>query len=1300
MYRHACWVAVVSGLVLGSSGRGDDDDVSWVDKFTSRELKGYQVEGDVAWNKRRGGIRLNPKAFVAREATMGFVAEARMDVWLPKGLGPKRGLYLTLRERSGGNYTTAFLGLEKGSPILVSAEYPVVPYPLPKAGPDDTGAGPWVLRLRLHYGVVQVKAWPKDAPEPADWQVVRYTGDCGWEPRIVAVHGGDSAGVLERLQVRGSKPATKLFLKPGLPTEREELLIKRMQRVASLRKQGRFRDALPEAQAALRLASDVYGGEHAVTASCVHNLGAVLHDDGRYEESLGQFEKALGLRHRLLPAGHPHLALSLDGTGAALASLGRLDEALKRQRETLALERKVLGDAHPQTSYGWNNLGRVHSLRAEHEQALTCFQESLKVRKAAFGARHPDTAKGLNNLGYQLFVMGEYLKARPYYDEALRVYRDILGPDHPDTAMAENNLGYLLKAMGRFQEALERFDRALAIFTRAGGLKHPLRATVLNNKALVYAELGELGRARTLLEEVVTHRRQALGAHPDTAAALNNLGLVLWSSGDIPASIRRYREALDMQRKTLPRDHPALAITLGNMAELLRVADEQGEARKLLEEALRIKRKRLGDRHPDTIQTLNNLAHLLAETGQPDRAERLLKDALEACKSKLGATHPLTALVHHNLGGVLRDRGRLPDAAGHLRRSLAAYRKTLGDRHPDTARTLNLLAVVLAAQGKRKEALGAAGEASAVYAGVAGRLLAHTAESQHVILQEQWRPEIQVFLGLAAADPKDLAGHEADLLTAVMDWKATSGRALLDRLEAMSVARTPAAARDYETLLVYRRQLVGEIMGGAGADSVDAYNARLVQFQNRVDDLERDLGRQVKGYVEIAQARRASPARVAELLPAGAVLIEFIRHDRVSLGEKKQPEKTGEQYSALLLYRDKGAKKPVIRLVTLGPAAAIEEAITDWRKLTQRGRRDEEVDGKLREKLWDRLAEALPAGTKRLFLAPDGQLALVPFEAIALSDGKFLIERFEVSYVTTGRDLVPRPKPLEALGPPAVLADPDYDLPGGPGELTGPVKRPTGPQARSLAFPRVRQKDERLEGFAVEGEAVVKSLRAKLPGTAVRYFSREQATEENVQLVPRPRLLYLVTHGHFLGDERPRRATGGANRPTRPEPPPGEGLALFSLGAFGEDPRLRSYLSLAGSNRWQARAARGVSDGLLTALEVQHVDLWGTELVVTAACETGVGTVREGEGVLGLRRAFQQAGARTVVATLWRVPDNQTARLMPRFLDLWLAGTPKARALRQAQLELIRELRQSRQRKHRGAPPLYWAAFICHGLPD
>ena len=141
-----------------------------------------------------------------------------------------------------------------------------------------------------------------------------------------------------------------------------------------------------------------------------------------------------------------------------------------------------------------------------------------------------------------------------------------------------------------------------------------------------------------------------------------------------------------------------------------------------------------------------------------------------------------------------------------------------------------------------------------------------------------------------------------------------------------------------------------------------------------------------------------------------------------------------------------------------------------------------------------------------------------------------------------------------------------------------------------------------------------------------------------------------------------------------------------------EDPLLRSWLALAGINRWLRRETVPTEAGncVLTAMDAATLDLADTELVMLSACESGLGVIQVGEGVLGLRRAFALAGARTVIMSLWQIPDQQTQELIVDFYKRSLrSGESRAAALRAAQLTMKKKYRD----------PFYWGAFVCEGEP-
>jgi CHAT domain-containing protein len=196
--------------------------------------------------------------------------------------------------------------------------------------------------------------------------------------------------------------------------------------------------------------------------------------------------------------------------------------------------------------------------------------------------------------------------------------------------------------------------------------------------------------------------------------------------------------------------------------------------------------------------------------------------------------------------------------------------------------------------------------------------------------------------------------------------------------------------------------------------------------------------------------------------------------------------------------------------------------------------------------------------------------------------------------------------------------------------------------------------------------------------------------------------LHFATHGYFAPKEL-RSASAAASRTEEDD----------SIGFFGRKdvsgfhPGLLSGLVLAGANR---PVDVDHDDGILTALEVEALDLGSVDLATLSACETGLGETTLGEGLLGLQRAFQTAGARSVVAGLWKVPDRATQALMERFYqNMWQKKLPKLEALREAQLWMIHagpkqtgltrglDAADEPAETANGLSPYYWAAFVLSG---
>jgi CHAT domain-containing protein/Tfp pilus assembly protein PilF len=845
-----------------------------------------------------------------------------------------------------------------------------------------------------------------------------------------------------------------------------------------------------------------------------------------------------------------------------------------------------------------------------------------------------------------------------------------------------------LRKQGRLAEAVAAYEKAMQLAQQALGSEHPDTATLMNNLAGLYREQGQYGKAEPLYRRSLAIRESKLGKdHPDVAAALHNLGGLYREQGRYGEAEPLLLRGLAIWESQLGKDHPQVAQSLNNLAALYRDQGQFGKAEPLFQRSLAIRERKLGKDHPHVARSLNNLATLYTDQGQYGKAEPLYRRSLAIRESKLGKDHPEVALTLNNLATLYQAQGHSGKAEPLLQRSLGIWESQLGKDHPHVAAGLTNLAWLYATQEKGPQAIEALDRARRGLRRHLGReLIALPERDQFTFLRSQAKVGFHMALSIACLlrDQEVVRRPSAAWLVngQALAQEALSQQTLLQR-DSAGQPWAPLAAELHDL----RRQLAALAVQSAPPEKLEAHRRLLADLGQREEELARRVaqesgrGTHQAAWLELDALRKSLPPDTALVAVARFHLFNF-------KATGKDPRWAPSRFAAWVIDGKD------VHIVDLGEAAVIENEVQALGRelhaaqVAKTIKSDGEPDAeKLLRRRLDAVARRvlhplLPClkDRPRWLVCPDGVLWLVPWNALTLPDGKYVVEKYTVSHLVSGRDVVPSHYKVKPSAP-VVLADPDFDL--APGKRPAGSK-PTPAEGTDVALRQVvalgAARFARLPGTAAEAKVIAPKLKA-YAGEAPKVYTEAEATESAFKALKRPKVLVLSTHGFFLPDverkpnddfvhERPKRVA-------RPE----------------ENPLLRSGLALAGANEREAANKGGVDDGILTALEILQTDLRGTELVVLSACETGLGEVRNGEGVAGLRQAFQLAGAQSVLATLWQIPDRQTAQLMGKFFDHLAAGRGRAEALRLAQLDMIRARRQREGAAH----PFFWAAFTLTG---
>jgi CHAT domain-containing protein len=829
-------------------------------------------------------------------------------------------------------------------------------------------------------------------------------------------------------------------------------------------------------------------------------------------------------------------------------------------------------------------------------------------------------------------------------------------------------------------------------------------------------EAGRYAAAVPLAERALTLRETALtGAHSKVADCLSLLGEIYLMRADHARAEPLLARALEIRRAALGEAHPSVAESLNDLARLYELQELYERAEPLLARALEIREATLGQNHSEVANSLARLGDLYVNQGFPERAASLYARSLRIHKALLhknrsddvgipltclawncvlfggpwarlqedfdGSDHPAIATLFNNLANLYNEQGVYARAEHLYARALRIRESTLDETHPDVAQSLNDIARFRLAQRNLGAALPLLERAFELSEQHLRQEVFGFSEKNLANFLELLRSQEERLYALARAHPRDTRVLHLALSAALLR-KGRSAQEVANTSQIISQNLSRADREAFERLRALRTQLATLSLAGPGRRSPADYQQRLKELAAEGDLLEADLSRRsapLRALTALPSAANVVDL-VARALPKDGALVELIAYEDKPLVPKPgrlDSRARGElRYLALVLFPDSR-----IRALDLGPAAVIDPAASSLRAALARKDATFEAFAQTFYGLAFRPLQPLLGNTRRLIVSPDGELSLVPFAA--LHDGRqFLVDSFDFSYVTSGRDLLPRfevPIPSNSV---VVLADPSFNA------------QPPAPSLARADAPGLVERSMSVEDFLSTLRAdLAEQPWVPLPGTRreaetlqrliprAQLFLGSEATKERLLRLSTPGVLHIATHGFFLEDVpaiQDSRAVGHFGA-----------LGNGALAQMPDDPLLRSGLALT-----QAGTSAPVSSGtptsdpaLITALELMGLNLWGTELVVLSACDTGRGDIKLGQGVYGLRRALVVAGAETVVMSLWKVNDDTTRMLMEAYYGNLLAGQGRASALREA----MRMLRVSQPHPH------FWAPFISLG---
>jgi len=725
-------------------------------------------------------------------------------------------------------------------------------------------------------------------------------------------------------------------------------------------------------------------------------------------------------------------------------------------------------------------------MEIRHVRALRCFITPLLAiifiaavfLSAASVCRSDDDVAVLAKQIDDLKKDGRVREAIPLAARLASIRESTHGPDHPATAVALMGLGNLYRMAGRFTDAEPLLKRALSIQERAPrGPDRPAVAQNLMLLAIVYTSTGRYAEAEPLL-----------------------------------------KRALDIRQRAQMQRPGAIAFNQVLLADVYHHAGREAEAESLLKEALNGWDKDQ-DLPPEAIAfSLTLIAKIYRTSGRYAEAKPLVERSLAICEKGLGPDHPTVAFALNNLAMIYRRTGRNAEAESLYKRSLAIFQKSFGDNHPGVGALLNNFAFYYGTTGRHHQAHSCFTRSLGVQDSLRESVFTLLTEKQKLSYMKTQEMTIHGYVSHTLSFPGSSAGAVVDSLNAWLKWKGSVMEAQRRYLDALGASDDPKVREKFKELTALKRDIARLQLAGTGKAAPGDYAREMSELVKKKESVEPELMAASREFMLQKKAQTADVGTLSSTLSRDSVYLDYAR---ITLFDFRKRKWTEPHYLLFLLIPGEARD---VRLVDLGGAERVDKHIAAYLREMARAR----IEGVLPDEkklkaeassLYGMLVKPVEPFLKdrrQALISPDGNLNLIPFEALVTPSGAYLIEGLLISYVGAGRDMVKFARPSLTGGSSLIIADPDYDLgqkevekaKASAGVKPAPVRSHVSRDARGMHFDRLPDTKE-------EADAIEKIL----AGTFRQKVLNEQdkkALEHILFCTRSPRVLHLATHGYFL----------------------------------------------------------------------------------------------------------------------------------------------------------------------------------------